>query len=39
MECPDEHGGAPIVRYEYRFAAAGEDFSDMENVRAGTVAG
>ena len=33
---PANNGGAPIVRYEYRFAAAGEDFSVWENVPAGT---
>ena len=33
---PTEDGGSAIIRYEYRFAAAGEDFSAWENVRAGT---
>ena len=33
---PANSGGAEIVRYEYRFAVAGADFSAWENVRAGT---
>ena len=33
---PTEDGGSAIIRYEYRFAAAGEDFSAWENVGAGT---
>ena len=33
---PTEDGGSAIIRYEYRFAAAGEDFSAWENVIAGT---
>ena len=33
---PANNGGASIIRYEYRFAAAGEDFSAWENVPAGT---
>ncbi len=33
---PANSGGAAIVRYEYRFAATGEDFSAWENVPAGT---
>ena len=33
---PTEDGVSAIIRYEYRFAAAGEDFSAWENVMAGT---
>ena len=33
---PPEDGGSAIIRYEYRFAVAGEDFSAWENLRAGT---
>ena len=33
---PSEDGGSAIIRYEYRFAAAGADFSAWENLRAGT---
>ena len=33
---PTEDGGSAIIRYEYRFAATGEDFSAWENLRAGT---
>ena len=32
---PAENGGSPIIRYEYRYAAVGEDWSDWENVAAG----
>ena len=33
---PTEDGGSAIIRYEYRFAAAGEDLSAWENVIAET---
>ena len=33
---PANNGGATIIRYEYRFAAAGENLSAWENVIAGT---
>ena len=33
---PSEDGGSPIIRYEYRFAPAGEAWSEWENVGAGT---
>ena len=33
---PTENGGSTIIRYEYRFAAASEDFSAWEDVSAGT---
>ena len=33
---PTEDGGSAIIRYEYRYAADGEDFSAWENVIAGT---
>ena len=33
---PTENGGSAIIRYEYRFAAASEDFSAWEDVSAGT---
>ena len=36
---PTEDGGSAIIRYEYRFAAAGEDFSAWENVIAGNAQG
>ena len=32
---PSEDGGSPIIRYEVRFAPAGEAWSDWENVGAG----
>ena len=32
---PSEDGGSPIIRYEYRFAPAGEAWSEWENVGAG----
>ena len=33
---PSNNGGSAIIRYEYRYGAAGEDFSAWENVTAGT---
>ena len=33
---PTEDGGSAIIRYEYRFAAVGEAWSEWENVGAGT---
>ena len=33
---PSEDGGSPIIRYEYRFAPAGEAWSEWENLAAGT---
>ena len=32
---PSENAGSPIIRYEYRYAAAGEAWSAWENVAAG----
>ena len=32
---PSDNGGSAIIRYEYRFAPAGEAWSDWENVGAG----
>ena len=32
---PSEDGGSPIIRYEYRFAPAGEAWSEWENAAAG----
>ena len=31
---PTDNGGSPIIRYEYRFAPAGEVWSEWENVAA-----
>ena len=31
---PSDDGGSPIIRYEYRYAAVGEKWSDWENVGA-----
>ena len=33
---PADNGGSPIIRYEYRYAATGEAWSDWENVGPGT---
>ena len=33
---PSEDGGSAIIRYEYRFAPAGEAWSEWENVGAGS---
>ena len=33
---PSDNGGSPIIRYEYRYAATGEAWSEWENVGAGT---
>ena len=33
---PAEEGGSPIIRYEYRHAAVGEEFGAWENMAAGT---
>ena len=33
---PSDDGGSPIIRYEYRYAATGEPWSEWENVGAGT---
>ena len=33
---PSDNGGSPIIRYEYRYAATGEPWSQWENVGAGT---
>ena len=33
---PSDNGGSAIIRYEYRFAPAGEGWSEWENVGAGT---
>ena len=32
---PADEGGSPIIRYEYRYGAVGEEWSDWENVEAG----
>ena len=32
---PADEGGSPIIRYEYRYRAVGEEWSDWENVEAG----
>ena len=32
---PTENGGSPIIRYEYRHAAVGEEWGDWENAAAG----
>ena len=31
---PAGNGGSPIIRYEYRYAVSGEEWSDWENVEA-----
>ena len=33
---PSDDGGSPIIRYEYRYQAVGEPWSEWENVGAGT---
>ena len=33
---PSDNGGSAIIRYEYRYAATGEAWSEWENVGAGT---
>ena len=33
---PSDNGGSPIIRYEYRYAATGEAWSQWENVGAGS---
>ena len=33
---PSDNGGSPIIRYEYRYQAVGEAWSEWENVGAGT---
>ena len=33
---PADNGSSPIIRYEYRYAATGEAWSDWENVGPGT---
>ena len=33
---PSDNGGSAIIRYEYRYAATGEAWSQWENVGAGT---
>ncbi len=33
---PSDNGGSPIIRYEYRYAAIGEAWSEWENVGAGS---
>ena len=33
---PSDNGGSPIIRYEYRYAATGEPWSEWENVGAGS---
>ena len=33
---PSDDGGSPIIRYEYRYQAVGEPWSQWENVGAGT---
>ena len=32
---PSDNGGSPIIRYEYRYQAVGEEWSEWENVGAG----
>ena len=34
---PSDDGGSPIIRYEYRYAAVGEEWSDWKNVAATAV--
>ena len=34
---PSDDGGSPIIRYEYRYAAVGEKWSDWQNVAATAV--
>ena len=34
---PSDDGGSPIIRYEYRYAAVGEEWSDWQNVAATAV--
>ena len=33
---PSDNGGSPIIRYEYRYAATGEPWSEWESVGAGS---
>ena len=33
---PSDNGGSPIIRYEYRYAATGEAWSQWEKVGAGS---
>ena len=33
---PSDDGGSPIIRYEYRYQAVGEAWSEWENAAAGT---
>ena len=33
---PSDNGGSPIIRYEYRYQAVGEAWSEWENVGAGS---